>query len=37
MPGVPSVNAANDAAAAIAGVAIGGRYRNGSAEMVRVA
>jgi hypothetical protein len=36
-PGVPSVNAANDAAAASAGVLVGGEYRNGSVRMVRVA
>jgi hypothetical protein len=30
------VNAANDAAAAAAGVPINGRYRNGSVLMVRV-
>lgn len=30
------VNAANDAAAAAAGVAIGGLYRNGSAVQIRV-
>lgn len=35
--GVPAVNAANDAAAASAGVGVGGFYRNGSALMVRVA
>lgn len=37
--GVPSnlVNAANDAAAQAAGVAIGNMYRNGSVLMVRVA
>jgi hypothetical protein len=35
--GVPTVNAANDAAAASAGVIIGGEYRNGSIKMVRVA
>lgn len=31
------VDAANDAAAAAAGVAVGGLYRNGSVVMVRVA
>jgi hypothetical protein len=36
-PGVPTINAANDAAAASAGVTIGQTYRNGSAIMVRVA
>ena len=36
-PGAPTVNAANDAAAASAGVAVGGDYRNGSIRMVRVA
>jgi hypothetical protein len=36
-PGVPSVNAATDAAAASAGVIVGGEYRNGSIRMVRVA
>jgi hypothetical protein len=36
-PGVPAVNAANDAAASGAGVPVGGTYRNGSAIMVRVA
>jgi hypothetical protein len=36
--GVPNnlVNAANDAAAAAAGVAVGNMYRNGSVLMVRV-
>jgi hypothetical protein len=33
----PFVNAANDAAAASAGVPVDGMYRNGSALMVRVA
>jgi hypothetical protein len=33
---LPTVNAVNDAAAASAGVAIGGTYRNGSVVMVRV-
>ena len=33
----PLKNAADDAAAAIAGVAIGALYRNGSAVMIRVA
>ena len=36
-PGVPTINAANDAAAASAGVIVGGEYRNGSIKMVRVA
>lgn len=31
------VNAVNDAAAAAAGVSVGGMYRNGSVLMVRVA
>jgi hypothetical protein len=30
------VNAATDAAAASAGVSIGGEYRNGSVKMIRV-
>jgi hypothetical protein len=37
VPGVPAVNAASDAAAASAGVIVGGEYRNGSVRMVRVA
>lgn len=37
IPGTPTVNAANDAAAASAGVVVGGEYRNGSIKMVRVA
>ena len=35
--GVLPANAANDAAAATAGVPVGGTYRNGSALQVRVA
>jgi hypothetical protein len=33
---IPSINAANDAAAASAGVQIGEEYRNGSVKMIRV-
>jgi hypothetical protein len=36
-PGVPTVNAVNDAAAQAAGVLVGGQYRNGSIVMIRVA
>ena len=36
IPGIPGVNAANDAAAASAGVGVGGEYRNGSVRMIRI-